>query len=357
MPMKAEWKRFLLDRGAELDADERVLHYGNPDLELRVVSSGDVICDLSHFGLLAAHGEDARDFLQAQLTNDLRRVDEGRSQLSAYCNAKGRMLAVLRLFLRDRHFYLEMPRELVEPTLARLRMYVLRAKVSLEEASDGLVRMGLSGPKAEPELAEVLGTPPPAEVDGVVHAAGITAIRIPGPHPRFELHGDLESIRRAWTRLDVRAAPVGAAPWALLDILAGIPTVLPETVEAFVPQMANLHAVGGLSFEKGCYPGQEVVARMQYLGKLKRRMYRFHVETEDAPVPGQDLYDPASSTPDQSVGKVAAAAPWPDGGWEVLAVVQIASAEGRGGLRLGAPDGPELALRELPYAFPAAAGD
>ncbi len=350
--MKPEWKRFLLDRGAELDADERVLHYGNPDLELRVVTSGDVICDLSHFGLLAAHGEDARDFLQAQLTNDLRRVDEGRSQLSAYCTPKGRMLAVFRLFLREAHFYLEMPRALVEPTLGRLRKYVLRAKVSLEDASDALVRMGLSGPNAERELGEVLGTAPPTEADGVVHADGLTVIRIPGPHPRFELHGDLEAVQRAWTRLDVRAAPVGAEPWTLLDILAGIPTVLPETVEAFVPQMANLHAVGGLSFEKGCYPGQEVVARMQYLGKLKRRMYRFHVDGDAPSEPGMDIYAPGGGTPDQSVGKVVAAAPWPDGGRELLAVVQIASAEA-GGLRLGAPDGPALEPRELPYPFPA----
>ncbi len=350
--MKPEWKRFLTDRGAELDAEERVLHYGNPDLELRVVTSGDVICDLSHQGLLAAHGEDAREFLQAQLTNDVRRVDERRSQLSAYCTPKGRMLAVFRLFLRESHFYMEMPRMLVEPTLARLRKYVLRSRVALEDASDGLVRMGLSGPKAERELAEAAGAAPPAEVDGVAHADGLTIIRIPGPHPRFEIHGELEPVRRLWTRLDVRAAPVGVEPWTLLDILAGIPTVLPPTVEAFVPQMANLHAVGGLSFEKGCYPGQEVVARMQYLGKLKRRMYRFHVDGERAPGPGDDLYAPAGEVPEQSVGKVVAAAPWPDGGWELLAVVQIASAEGGGTLHLGSPEGPPLEPRPLPYALP-----
>lgn len=347
--MRPVWKEFLVGAGAEFEGT-RVISFGNPDLELRVVTTGTIICDLSHQGLLRIAGADAQTFLQGQFTNDVRAVSETRSQLTAYCSPKGRMLANGRMFMRGDAYYLQLPQELLDPVLNRLRMFVLRSRVVLEEATDTLVHIGLSGAAAETELQHVLGMAP-TEVDAAIRQEDVSAIRIPGPHPRFELYGPLEPMKRLWSALDVRGAPVGAVPWELLDIIAGIPTVYPETVEAFVPQMTNMQLLNGVSFKKGCYTGQEVIARTQFLGKLKRRMYRAHIDADTPPKPGDELYAP-DTEPAQSAGRIVAAAPWPDGGFEVLAVAQIASVE-TAEVRWGRPEGPILRFGTLPYAFEA----
>lgn len=345
--MVSGWKDFLTNAGAEIRDDE-VISFGNPDLELRVVTTGNVIADLSHIGLLGVRGEDAQTFLQGQFTNDARAVSEQHSQLTAYCSPKGRMLANGRLFQRSDAFYLGLPCQILGPVLNRLRMYIMRSKVVLEDATDTLVHIGLSGPSAETELQNILGAAP-THINDVIHRQDLTVIRIPGPHPRFELYGDADAMKKLWTALDVQAAPVGLAPWGLLDILAGIPTVYPETADAFVPQMANMQLLDGISFQKGCYAGQEIVARTQFLGKLKRRMYRVHIDADTALKPGDELYAP-DTEPAQSAGRIVDAKPHPDGGFEALAVVQIASAE-TGEVRLGGPEGPLLHFSTLPYPF------
>jgi folate-binding protein YgfZ len=146
------------------------------------------------------------------------------------------------------------------------------------------------------------------------------------------------------------AVQTGSNFWTLMDIRAGVPAVYDETADAFVPQMTNLQLIGGVSFTKGCYTGQEVVARMQYLGTLKRRMYRVHIDSPQCPAPGMPLHS-ASSESGQGAGRIVAAAPAPQGGYEALAVIQISSAEA-GDLHLVDADGPRLELLELPYAFP-----
>ena len=346
--MRPEWKHFLSDNGAEFE-DERVLSFGNPERERRITTAGEVFCDLSHFGLISAHGEDAASFLQAQFSNDVRRVDDNHSQLSSYCTPKGRMLANFRLFRRGDTYYLRLPQSLVEPMLKRLRMYVLRSKVTLENADDALVRIGCSGPDMAGELARALGRDNvPEHADEALTLADLTVIRVPGIHPRFEIHGELEAVQSLWTRLNVNGAPLGADCWGLLDVLAGVPNVYPQTSEAFVPQMANMDLLGGVSFEKGCYPGQEIVARTRYLGILKRRMYLFHGEVESVS-PGQEIFD-AAQAQEERVGLVVEGYRHPDGGVEGLAVLQIKSAEDPGAkLRLDSPRGPRLAVRPPPY--------
>jgi folate-binding protein YgfZ len=347
--MKPGWREFLKDAGAEFDDCDTVTHFGNPERELRVVTTGMTLCDLSHQGLISAYGDDTETFLQGQLSNDVREVSETHSQLSSYCTPKGRMLAILRLFKREETYYLRLPEALVEPVLKRMRMFVLRSQVTLEDATDALVRIGLSGPESDSELRTILGAIP-EQPDDVLQHDDLTVLRVPGPHPRFEIAGELDAVENMWDRLNVRAAPVGASGWALLDILAGVPSVHAQTVEAFVPQMANMELVGGLSFKKGCYPGQEVVARSQYLGKLKRRMYLGRLETDTPPNPGDDVYD-AHDESGQSAGKIVDAQPHPDGGYAALAVLQIASAE-TGDLRLGQGDGPVCTLETMPYPVP-----
>ena len=345
--MQPDWASLLMKTGAVL-GDHGVLHFGDPERELRIATSGDIQCDLSQQGLIAAFGPDTPAFLQGQVTSDVRQLTPTHSQLSAYCSPKGRMLAIFRLFRRGDSYYLRMPRERIEPLLKRLRLFVLRAKTTLEDASDQLVRIGLAGPHAAALLENALGMAP-AQVDAVVQTKEITAIRLPGPQPRFELHGGLQDISALWNAFLGRTTPVGAEPWHLLDILAGIPTVYTETTEAFVPQMTNLQLINGVSFRKGCYTGQEIVARTQHLGRLKRRMYLAQVDSATRPHPGDELFSPQTGTT-QSAGKIVAACRHPEGSYAVLAVVAIDCAED-GRVLLGDATGAALNFAPLPYAF------
>lgn len=345
--MREDWKNHLIDAGAEFEEDD-LLHYGNPERERRMAINGEVICDLSHRGLLEVRGDDATDFLQGQFGNDIRAVDAQHSQLSSYSSPKGRAYAVFRVLRTRDGYLLEMPADRIEPVAKRLQMFVLRANVIIEQAGDSRIHFGCSGPDAEKELQSALGVCP-AEVEEVVEKNGVTVVRVPGVHPRFELFGEIDAMRKAWDGLNVHAAPVGPRDWALLDILAGVPTVVEETSEKFVPQMLNLHALGAVSFEKGCYPGQEVVARMHYLGKLKRRMFRLAIHTQTPPQPGSPVFQ-AGGNPDQSDGEIVAAELHPDGLYSALAVLQVAAAKGE--LRWDAPDGAKAEVVELPYAVP-----
>ncbi|MFO8025633.1 YgfZ/GcvT domain-containing protein [Thiohalophilus sp.] len=343
--MNSEWQTFLQQQQATLEANQ-VINFGDVEQERQAVGAGTVIADLSHLGLIAASGGDAETFLQGQLTNDIQQVTPQQSQLTAYCNPKGRMLASMRLFRREDRYLLSLPQTVLEPSLKRLRMFVLRSDVSLDDASDELARFGLAGSDAEKLLGAQLPSLP-GTVDEVVHHADLTVIRIPGPQARFEIHGSASALSTLWQALLPGATPVGYAAWSWLDTVAGVPTVVPETVETFVPQMANLHSLGGISFTKGCYTGQEVVARMHYLGKLKRRMYRAHTDIDVPPPPGEAIYNADTGT-ESSAGKVVLALPAPQGGVDLLAVLQISSVEA-GPLHLGQPDGPELNLLDLPY--------
>ncbi len=343
--MNLDWQSFLEQQGATLDGN-RLVDFGDSMKERQATATGHVIADLSHFGLIAARGEEARDFLQNQFSNDMRQVSDSESQISAYCSPKGRMLAAFRIFQQGETFYLRLPRSILESTLKRLRMFILRSKVTLEDVSDNMVSIGFAGPEAQRGLGEILETVP-TTANAVTVNNGLIIIRLPDPLPRFEIYGEPDPVIGLWRRLARQATPVGADCWSWLDIQAGIPEVVPETVEAFVPQMINLSALDGISYKKGCYPGQEVVARMHYLGKLKRRMYRAHVDTDIIPSPGDNLYSPAET--DQNVGKVVSAQPNPKGGVDLLAVIQITTAD-TGDVRLAAnADAARLEFQGLPY--------
>ncbi len=347
--MKPEWKDFLLNEGAEFnDAGDCVSTFGNPKREMQVINTGEVICDLSHFGLIGVSGDDAVTFLQGQFTNDINQVSNSRSQLSAYCNPKGRMFANLRIFKRENTFYIELPLELLETVLKRLRMFVLRAKVTIEAVSESLIRFGSSGNRISREFCDIIGVMP-AEVDDCIEFGDYTIIRVPSLTPSYEIHGQMEPMQKLWQQFNVDSAPVGAGAWQLLNIQAGVPVITTATSEAFVPQMTNLHLLGGISFTKGCYTGQEIVARMHYLGKLKKRMYHVRIETDDEVTAGEQLFVAASSS-GQNTGTIVNAQRHGEGSYEALAVIQISDAEA-GGLRLRDKNGPKIEVLELPYAF------
>jgi folate-binding protein YgfZ len=347
--MKIDWKTFLADAGAEF-ADDKMTHFGNPEQEQEVALSGLVFSDLSHLGVIAVYGDDAEAFLLSQFSNDIRLITDSSSQLNAYCTPKGRMLGLMRVFKQGETFYLRLPQDTVEAVIQRLRMFVMRADVTLEDASDNFVRIGISGEQAADELGSVMSTLP-AGPDQVAHAADITLLCVPGVRPRFEAYiSSLERARKLWDSLNVHGAPVGESAWRLLEILAGLPNVFAATSELFVPQMANLQLVNGVSFKKGCYPGQEIVARMQYLGTLKRRMYLGRIDTGRQVSPGDSLF--TSTDNEQPIGRVVDAQPHPDGGQALLAVLQIKIAEA-GDLHLGSTTGPLMVLEDLPYPFEA----
>jgi len=345
--MKPEWLDLLNNAGAEI-SNNQVLSFGNLDREQRIIHTGLAICDLSHQGLISIDGEDAADFLQGQLTNDIRDVSQQHSQLSAYCTHKGRMLANFRLFKRGESFYMRLPQSLLESTLKRISMFVLMSKVSMKDSSNSLVSIGVSGPKADEQLGELISDIP-CNVDDVTQANGYTVIRVPGTIPRYEVYGELEAMKTLWGQLDVNAALVGAGCWESLDILAGIPTVYPETSEAFVPQMTNMQVINGVNFQKGCYTGQEVVARMQYLGKLKRRMYRINIQTNDTVRPGDKLFS-SDSTSGQGPGQIVISQPDSESGVSALAVINISDAEA-GNLQLHDENGPSITVLDLPYSI------
>nr|MBS0020935.1 folate-binding protein YgfZ [Gammaproteobacteria bacterium] len=345
--MDADWQSFLIGAGAVFTG-ARLSHFRDLHEESEAAIAGDVLVDLSHLGLITVGGKDATTFLQGQLTNDIREVSETRAQLSACCSLKGRMLANFLIFSSSDRYFLQLPQELLESILKRLRMFVLRSQVALTDASDTLVRIGLSGWKAHAKLQQTLGALPSTEHD-VVQPAPLTVIRMRGERPRYEILGPAATMRRLWTALAEVTCPVGPGAWSLLDIHYGIPALSHETTDAFVPQMINWELLSGVSFTKGCYTGQEIVARTQYLGKIKRRLYRARVHATAAVRPGMALVvmDEQGA---RSVGQVVNAELQPGDQWDLLAVISTQEAE-RATIHLHDPQGPALQIASLPYAL------
>ncbi|MBF0255162.1 MAG: folate-binding protein YgfZ [Gammaproteobacteria bacterium] len=304
------------------------------------------LCDLSHLGLIRLEGEDALSFMQGQFTNDSRALSQSRSQLSALCSPKGRMLGLVRIIAADQGWLLQLPVELAEGMQKRLQMYVLRAKLKISLAGQDWLQMGLAGESAPALIEQLLGAVP-TEADDRLERDGLICVRLGGDLPRFVLL--LPSHRAAEVRqqLGEQAKACDTSAWKLLAIRAGEPIVHSQTQEAFVPQMANMQRVNGLSFTKGCFTGQEVVARMQYLGKLKRRMFRARLHSSEPVSPGMELFS-AASTSGQGAGRVVEAAQAAADQWEILAVMEISLSEGA--IHLGSLQGPLLEILPLPYA-------
>ncbi len=293
------------------------------------------VLPLSDWGLIRARGADARSFLHGQLTQDVTHLVPGTARLAGYCTAKGRLLASFVMWAAaDDTVMLACSADVLPATQNRLRMCVLRAKCTLDDVSTDLPLWGLTGAAAAGAVPwQVQGSEafhiglPPALLDGT-------------PVPRALQVGG--------------AAPAGAtlAPstWLGLEAASGVPRIVAATVEQFVPQMVNLELVGGVNFQKGCYPGQEVVARSQYRGTLKRRG---HLLVGSAAMsPGQEIVH--SADPGQPAGLVALAGDLPGVGPVALAELKLAALEG-GTLHLGGADGPVLTPMALPYPLPALA--
>jgi folate-binding protein YgfZ len=287
---------------------------------------------LSHLGVIAVAGADAASFLQGQLTQDFTLLGTGQARLAAYCTPKGRMQAS---FIGFKHtpeeILLVTSRDLLPATLKRLSMFVLRAKAKLRDASAEFQLYGLAGPSASG-----YGTLEPWQLsrNGAATVVGL-----------YPADGQARAL---WVAPAGEPAPSGPvlSPelWALGEVRSGVAMITAPVVEAFVPQMLNYESVGGVNFKKGCYPGQEVVARSQFRGTLKRRAYRAHAQ--DTVQAGDEIFHASDAT--QPCGLVVQAAPSPDGGWEAIVSMQISAAEG-GDLTAKSAQGPALRIEPPPY--------
>lgn len=343
--MNRKWSEFLAAAGAEVH-EGVVDHFGDPRAEMAATADSDVFTDLSEFGVLAIVGRDARPFLHSQLTCDVEGLTDDNASFGCYCTPKGRVLANFLLWHEADGFRMLLPRGLLAGIHNRLKKFVLRSNAAIEDRSAERVILGLSGSKAFEAVAELSG-PLASDALGVVRRDGVTAIAVPGR--RVIVVGPLERGAEIWRVLARSARPVGASCWRWLDIINGLPWIEPATQDRFVPQMVNLELIGAVHFQKGCYPGQEIVARMQYLGRPKRRLNLAHANINEAPPAGEALV--ADNADDQPAGNVLNAAPAPRGGVDLLAVVQTAiTAEST--VRCGSPTGPSLEFRPLPYAVP-----
>ena len=352
--MNQDWQNFLVAHNAHI-ADGIVSHFGVAAAERLATRDGTVLCDLGQFGTLRVAGADAQMFLQNLLSNDIAELGNGdspRAQISSLNSAKGRVLVTLLIWRTGGDYLLQLPRVLCEPIRKKLSMYVLRANVKISDASDEIISLGLSvpniqaGENAREILRQQFGELPPLSLDCTSTAHG-SLIKI--SDTRWQINTTAQQAQTLWQELSPTAQAVGSACWDWLNIHSGIPVILPHTQEQFVAQMVNLDLVGGVSFSKGCYPGQEIVARTHYLGKLKRRMYLAHIAGAVSPQPGDELF--SADMEGQASGMLVNTAAAPSGGYDVLAVVQTASRETQT-VHWKSLQGAALQLMSLPYTLP-----
>ena len=346
--MNQEWNTFLTLQGAQI-LDGVVQNFGNQPAELQAARDNTVLCDLSQFGTIRVAGEEAQKFLQNLLSSDINTLNGKVAQLSSFNSPKGRMLATFLIWQQSGDYLLQLPRSLTPAMHKKLSMFVLRSKVKVSDMSDETVCLGLSGIEAGRLIQQHFNAT--LEQDWtVVQQDHASIVRVAAN--RYQINTDATHAAALWSALAKAAQPAGSACWDWLNIHAGIPVITPATQEQFVLQMSNLDLLGGVSFKKGCYPGQEIVARTHYLGKQKRRMFLAHVETDSMPMAGSEVF--SQDMLGQACGMVMNACPAPSGGHDLLAVMQISSRESHS-VHLGSLQGATLNFLPLPYALPAEA--
>jgi tRNA-modifying protein YgfZ len=311
--------------------------------EVALAAKGTVVVPLTHLGTLRAAGEDACAFLHNLMSNDIKKLELHGAHWNSFNSPKGRMLASFLVWRDSNDYLLQLSADLLAALHKKLGMYVLRSKVRITDTTPDLAAIGIAGP-AVARMLDAAGLTLPPEAMSVSQGP-IQIVRLDGA--RVQVIAPVSQAPDLWKKfVAAGAAPAGTAAWQWLDIRAGLPVITQATQDEFVAQMLNFELIGGVNFQKGCYPGQEIVARTQYLGKLKKRMFLAHLEADAEPVAGQDLYAPDFA--DQSCGKIVAVTPAPESGFDLLVVIQISSHEGKQ-VSVGAPDGPGLRFQPLPY--------
>lgn len=337
-----EWIESLRSAGLA----ETGLDFGDARGELNAAT---ILTPLSDLGVIRATGEETAEFLHNLLTNDVKNLTADGIRRAGFCTPKGRLLADFLIWREGGDYLLLLPADILPAMLKKLSMYVLRAKVKLSDASAERAVLGLAGSSAAVLAAALAGSTPEAGRSVAVEGGALLALDA----GRFLLVAPPDAVSSAWDTAKSSATPAGLNAWRLREIAAGDPRVIAATQDQFIPQMINYEQIGGLNFKKGCYPGQEIVARTQYLGKIKRHMYRLAIAQGSAELqPGTPVYAP--ETGEQACGNVVSIAPAANGGYEALAVIQTSCAEA-GDIRLGNPGGVAATVLALPYAIAVAA--
>jgi len=333
-----KWQQFLSEQNQHLKA-----------LTASNVRTTSFVAPLSELGLVSLSGEDASNFLHNQLTNDVEHLTTAEARLAGYCSPKGRLLATMLMWKTPEAIMLQLPRDILPAVQKRLQMFVLRAKAKLADVSEQHVVLGLAGAAGTALLSKWFPAMPSTAYTTASSDAG-TLIRVADAFgaARYIWITTPDFAIACWTGLSQTLTPTTSGTWRLSDIHAGIPQVTSATQEKFVPQMINFEVVGGVNFKKGCYPGQEIVARSQYLGKLKRRMMLATIATMEAAA-GMDVF--SSEDPEQPCGMIVNAERSSDSTMDCLVEIKTATLE-HGSIHLRSAAGAALKFAALPYTLP-----
>lgn len=346
------WLQFLSQNNAQLGTADtpEVIGFGGSATSNSTAAG--FVAPLTDLGFIAVSGEEAAQFLHNQLTNDVEHLGSAEARLAGYCSPKGRLLATLLMWKTADTILLQLPRQILPAVQKRLQMFVLRTKAKLNNASGDYVALGLAGEAVPSAVAQWFPALPVASFSKIDTEAG-TLIRLPDAFglPRYQWIATVDTAQNAWPALTKVLPPAGTHAWRLTEIHAGIPQITQPTQEQFVPQMVNFELIGGVNFKKGCYPGQEIVARSQYLGKLKRRMMLASLDAQDVKAATEVF---STADPEQPCGLIVNAERNHQGGTDCLVEVKVAAMDD-GSIHLGSVQGPALRFSSLPYPLPDAA--
>lgn len=351
--MNSDWQSFLQENGAEFIphpdegiAAQQLASFDNPELEMQISTQDVLLCNSSERGLIKVNGEDAETFLQNQLTNDIRNVTDSTHQESAWCSPKGRIIANFQIFKNNDNFYLALSTDLIPHVIKKLRMYVMMSKVIIEDMTDSVIQFTFAGKQADHLMQKILGISIAEDAESIKQGSmSLLRSDISGDNDfsRYDIFiEDLNEAKSLWLKCKEVATPVSGNGLRYLNIIAGNPEITEASSEAWIPQMVNYIHINGVDFKKGCYPGQEVVARLNYLGKTKRRMYRLEIASDQLPEVGAEI----KSEKDAQAGKILNAVKHADGKIDALGILKIADAQNP--LTLAVNDA-TITLLDLPY--------
>lgn len=348
----SNWTDHLAALGARFHIDEatQVEDFGRP-LTNDELGAG-FVAAVTDQGLIAVAGEEAAKFLHTQLTNDVEHLGNGDARFAGFCTPKGRLQATFLMWRDQEAVYLQLPRAIQAPLQKRLSMFVMRSKAKLRDATDEApfaAVLGFGGAKAQAALGRIVNTLPATPMSATSGEFGaVLRLNDAFGAPRYLWIASNEAAIAALPALKDELALGGNQAWNLSTIHAGEPQVSAATQEQFVPQMINLELLGGVNFKKGCYPGQEIVARTKYLGKIKRRTALASIDNA-AVRAGDEVFSTAD--PDQPCGMVVNAAPNGAGGADALVEIKLAQLGEE--VRLGSAAGSAVRFLPMPYSLDA----
>lgn len=346
-----DWKSFLSAQHANLDNEGAITSFQFPELERTILTHGPALTSLAHDALLEVRGEEALSFLNGQLTNDIKTVTEEKACYSAYCDPKGQVLALMLVFKMADAYYLSFDGSLKDPIQKRLQMFIMRSKVTLTDVSQHWIKIGYAGQFADLEIqrrldvkVKTLLTTTQAKDENF---ADLTLVKVPGPYHSYEIFAPVTTAQKAWEALKRNGEATNAQDWRLLKILAGFPTVNALTSGQFIAQFINLDKLEQINFKKGCFPGQEIIARLHYRSQPSKRMFRLKLTQAVDLEPGSELSLLDNNDKKHKFEVVSATADI-FAGTQVLAVATVKSLEAAVG-QLQSPETGLVTIEPHPY--------